>query len=1348
MLYICACRPLLQRPRSGVMRAGQRCDRGRNTYQLLQKRLSALILDVLKFSQNFYSCQGSSNGRCPWICTFAFGKVSETDTLPEAFYIHIQAWASALPSDRNKAMREASERRTVTDTDSCAFFIANQSVSQREDDRGSNPQAMKKFLIWLLTLIITLPAVAQTFSYTYKGKTLSYTVIDEVAKTCKTKNGESYAVNPGNVVSGALEIPSTVSNGTNTYSVVSIGDYAFKGCTSLTSVIIPNSVTSIGKEAFYKCTALTSVSISNSATWISEYAFYYCTSLTSVDIPNSVTSIGERAFYNCYRIKSLTLSNSVTSIGDCAFQYCQGLTSVILPTSLTSIGVSAFADCKGLTSITIPASITSISNSAFASCSGLTSVTIPNSVTSIGELAFYYCTSLPSVTIPTSVTSIGNSAFSSCSALTSVTIPTSLTSISNGIFSDCSGLTSVYIPNTVTEIGNRAFYSCEALASISIPNSVTSIGEDAFAYSGLTSAVIPTSITSISTSTFDGCKGLTSVTIPNSVTAIGKRAFYSCTALTSVAIPNSVTSIGADAFGSCSSLTSVSIPNSITSISSGTFSWCGLTSVTIPNSVTEIGEGTFRCCKDLASVTIPKSVTSIGKYAFGQCENLTEIRCTATTPPTCGSWVFSTVYATCKLYVPELSVAAYVDADTWCNFSNILPIPNRRFTYEYNDQTLTYMVLDEDAGSCTVKSGSGVTGDLEIPATAVDGTDNYSVVSISENAFLGCSELTSVVIPNTVTTIENFAFHECFGLKSVTIPNSVTSIGWFCFNRAGITTVNIPASVTTIDEAAFGGCQNLESITVDAQNEHFCSIGGVLFNKSANTIITYPTKKSGSAYIIPNSVSLIGTHAFLSCLDLRTITIPSSVKSVGFRAFFDCQNLTDLVCLGTTPPACAEQAFLNLPDACVVYVNPSAVGAYREAEYWNTRTIAPNVAFSVVETTGRIGRVIPMPVEMNNKMSIVSFQCDIRLPEGFRAVTDADGYLDLTLGSRKTNTHAIDGSVVSSGAVRVISFSTKNSAFNGNDGVLFNLDIEATTAQAGTYEVTIDNIIAVDKNKQQLNLDPVAGQIVLKPAFDPGDVNGDDEINVSDATLTIDYILENAPEGFLVENADLNEDGAINVTDVNYIVDRALGTAAAPRRAATVPSAENGYFYLENFFIEPGEEVVMPVHLSAPRRYGSFQTDIFLPEGMEFVMVDEDGDVYPDAWLNPAAATATHILSSRVQTSGALRIITISTRNSLFRQSNDDVLFYVRVRANADFNPVPQPVWFRGIIFNAGIQEYKATDCNPYLNVDSIMGNIDIEATPATNAVYYNMQGLRIVQPERGQMYIRVQDNKATKVVF
>ena len=242
-----------------------------------------------------------------------------------------------------------------------------------------------------------------------------------------------------------------------------LGDYAFEGCSELTSLTLPSSVTSIDIAAFYGCWMLTSLTIPSSVTSIGDYAFEGCSGLTSLTIPSSVTSIGWHAFEGCSGLTSLTLLSGVTSIGYDAFSGCSGLTSLTIPSSVTWIGGDAFRGCSGLTSLTIPSSVTSIGDWAFYGCSGLTSLTIPSSVTSIGDRAFEGCSGLTSLTIHSGVTSIGEGVFRGCSGLTSLNIPSGVTSIGDEAFRGCSGLTSIYVyTKKIPELGSYVFTGCNA----------------------------------------------------------------------------------------------------------------------------------------------------------------------------------------------------------------------------------------------------------------------------------------------------------------------------------------------------------------------------------------------------------------------------------------------------------------------------------------------------------------------------------------------------------------------------------------------------------------------------------------------------------------------------------------------------------------------------------------------------------------------------------------------------------------------------------------------------------------------------------------------------------------------
>jgi BspA type Leucine rich repeat region (6 copies) len=200
-----------------------------------------------------------------------------------------------------------------------------------------------------------------------------------------------------------------------------------------------------------------------------------------------------------------------------------------------------------------------------------------------------------------------------------------------------------------------------------------------------------------------------------------------------------------------------------------------------------------------------------------------------------------------------------------------------------------------------------------------------SVTSIGNDAFSGCTSLTSVTIPNSVTSIGHYAFSECTSLTSVTIPNSVTSIGNGTFSGCGsLTSVTIPDSVTSIGDYAFSGCTSLEKIDVDVLNSAYASIGGVLFDKNQSTLLAFPAGKAG-AYSIPNSVTSLREGAFSGCRSLTSVTIPDSVTSIEYGAFAGCTSLTRVYFEGNAP---------GIPDGgfpVVVFNNSPAVIVYFRA---------------------------------------------------------------------------------------------------------------------------------------------------------------------------------------------------------------------------------------------------------------------------------------------------------------------------------------------------------------------------------------------------------------------------------
>ena len=830
----------------------------------------------------------------------------------------------------------------------------------------------------LLMLAAVLSISANTLAYDFEVDGIYYNILSAQDKTVEV----TYKEYSNATYSGDVVIPEQVQYNEKLYSVTTIGEWAFFGCSSLASVTIPESVTSIDDGAFLGCSSLTSVNISDLSAWcridfktldsnplcyghnlylngalvtdlvipedvseIKPYAFSGGSCITSVTIPEGVTSIGNSAFRSCSSLASVTIPESVTSIGDSAFSGCSSLASVTIPEGVTYIGNATFSGCSSLASVTIPEGVTSIGNSAFRSCSSLASVTIPESVTFIGGYAFEGCSSLASVTIPESATSIGGSAFSGCSSLASVTIPESVTFISDYAFAYCSSLASVTIPEGVPSIGDSAFYDCSSLASVTIPESVTSIGSDAFKYCSLRELRIsnlssylkikfendssyPNRDSNYSIDVIVDGEKLTDLVIPEGISDIGDFWFKEWN-LNSVTIPEGVKTIGDYAFYCYGIKEMLVLPSSIESIGScalrSTFPICRIKAQTPPSIVSDSFLG-------LSVLIVPNGCSGAYKTACGDTGlKIVEDKTVEVTVPL-ESNVFDELIAlrATPSLITDLTVHGSLKADelSWIN-SNMTSLLN----------------LDiSDTDCTTIPDGAfqsnGTLMGIKLP---------QSLQSIGNDAFNGCRALCgSITLPETVETVGDYAFQNCRLLEEILFSGSLARIGDYAFNGCSrLQSAYIPDSIEEIGRYAFSGCNSLTELSLP---DGLTSINDGCFENCGITQLKFPSAlvsignsafNSSDLEIVDLSGCLelkeIKDRAFIYCSSLKTVNLPASLERIGTEAFSDCKALAHISSPCVTPPAIEANAnpFNNVDNTeCLLSIPTESFRNYFISAYW------------------------------------------------------------------------------------------------------------------------------------------------------------------------------------------------------------------------------------------------------------------------------------------------------------------------------------------------------------------------------------------------------------------------------
>ncbi len=452
------------------------------------------------------------------------------------------------------------------------------------------------------------------------------------------------------------------------------------------------------------------------------------------------------------------------------------------------------------------------------------------------------------------------------------------------------------------------------------------------------------------------------IVIPNKKMIDGKQyivdeiefeAFSNCILLTNVTLPSSVTTIGIAAFYNCTSLTSITIPSGVTAIGNRAFYNCSsLTSITIPSSVTYIGHEAFYNCKSLTSITIPNGVTTIGEEAFSNCESLTSI----TLPngvTTIGEEAFSNCYSLTNVYYEGT-------IEDWCNITFYTSFYNKNSNPM--SQASHFYMLNSNNKYEEVTS-------IEIPDT---------VTSIGNYQFYGFNNVISITLPNSVTTIGDYAFYNCKSLTSITIPSGVTTIGEDVFEYCSSLTIYCEA-----DSQPSGWSSNWNpynrpvyyGITKDNKIEK----DGIIYVIQNNEAIVTKYVGNETNVTIPSTIELngktykvttIGDKAFFYCQSLTSITIPSNVTTIEDDAFYYCKSLANIK-IPSSVTTIGNGAFYNCTSLTSITI-PSDVTTIGEDvfEYCSSLTIYCEATSqpSGWETNWNSGRPVYYGITKDNKI--------------------------------------------------------------------------------------------------------------------------------------------------------------------------------------------------------------------------------------------------------------------------------------------------------------------------------------------------------------------------------------------
>ena len=775
----------------------------------------------------------------------------------------------------------------------------------------------------------------------YKGDLTIPSTVENGGVTYTVTRIGNNAFNDRNEL-GSIILPNTIR---------SIGQQAFWSCDKLKKIDIPTSVQSIEENAFDGCPQLKEVTLHEGLQSIGNSAFCNCGSLKTISIPGTVTYLGYGAFRWCYQLSNINLPDGLANISGEAFYGCSALQSIKLPSALTKIENYMLAG-TGINSIDIPASVKEIRENAFFGCSQLTSITIPEGITEVKFGTFDDCTALAVVSLPSTLTTIEGWAFNTCRNLSSIIIPENVTYIGREAFTECDKLNDIYCtPLTPPSMSDgNAFSDCFERATLYVKSEALTKYQTATYWAEFNNKqtfeqapcaqptfILENYMLSMQSQTAGAVIHYTtdgSEPAESSPTYTQPIPFVKNGTVKAIAIASGYTSSMVSEFTS-----SFKVPTPFITMSDDF-------TVTItcdkPEGIANFPEtkieyhtwetdwtpyeGPFqlkrptwvsaRATRDGWNDSDEIGFDANSEYYTNQPSFSTEQNGNIVTVTLGHDESDAKIYYTLDGSEPTTNSTPYTAPFTVNRNLTVKAIAVRpkRFVSDvtvfdiggidskFTVDGICYDFAKNSTGNdVEVANGGNYTGDITIPATVTKDGTVYQVVRIGNSAFMQSHGLTSISIPNSVTSIGDNAFYDCSQLTSVTLPHGLNTLGEGAFNSCPhLSSISIPEGITTLRGWTLGWCHALTTVS------------------------------------LPKTLTTIENDALHGCYNLTTITLPANVTSIGNNAFAECSTLQSIYSLSTTPPTITDgNPFEGITNQATLYVKTTAADAYKNANIWS-----------------------------------------------------------------------------------------------------------------------------------------------------------------------------------------------------------------------------------------------------------------------------------------------------------------------------------------------------------------------------------------------------------------------------